>query len=104
MQKKIGNATADTGTVPVNPFAACAGRYCLPSSYSQHNHFRQTPGSANIHLYYLRKANSTYDRSKEDALKKSFLPKLSVYGTAFARGSGFEDQWHNQNLGWHESQ
>jgi outer membrane protein TolC len=32
-----------------------------------------------------------YDRSKEDVLKKSFLPKLSVYGTAFARGSGFED-------------
>jgi outer membrane protein len=32
-----------------------------------------------------------YDRSKEDVLKKSFLPKLSLYGTAFARGSGFEN-------------
>jgi len=31
-----------------------------------------------------------YDRSKEYFLKKSTLPILSVWGTAFARGSGFE--------------
>jgi len=31
-----------------------------------------------------------YDRSKEDVLKKSYLPKLSLWGTAFGRGSGFE--------------
>jgi outer membrane protein TolC len=29
-------------------------------------------------------------QSKEQLLKKSFLPKLSVWGTGFARGSGFE--------------
>jgi outer membrane protein TolC len=29
-------------------------------------------------------------QSKEQLLKKSFLPKLSLWGTAFARGSGFE--------------
>jgi outer membrane protein len=28
--------------------------------------------------------------SREDLLKKSFLPKLNIWGTAFARGSGFE--------------
>jgi hypothetical protein len=32
-----------------------------------------------------------YDKSKEDVLKKSFLPKLSVWGTAFGRGTGFEN-------------
>lgn len=34
---------------------------------------------------------SFYDlsKSKERALKKSFLPKLNVWGTTFARGSGF---------------
>src|SRR5258707_10150422 len=32
-----------------------------------------------------------YNRSKEDILKKSYLPKLSLWGTAFGRGSGFED-------------
>jgi outer membrane protein len=31
-----------------------------------------------------------FDRSKEEVLKKSYLPKLSVWGTAFGRGSGFE--------------
>lgn len=29
-------------------------------------------------------------KSKEDVLKKSFLPKLNVWGTTFARGSGFQ--------------
>jgi outer membrane protein len=28
--------------------------------------------------------------SKESALKKSYLPKLNIWGTTFARGSGFE--------------
>ena len=31
-----------------------------------------------------------FNRSKEESLKKSNLPKLSLWGTAFARGSGFE--------------
>ncbi|HET7000102.1 MAG TPA: TolC family protein, partial [Puia sp.] len=31
-----------------------------------------------------------FDKSKEDVLKKSYLPKLTVWGTAFGRGSGFE--------------
>ncbi len=31
-----------------------------------------------------------FNKSKELLLKKSYLPKLNVWGTAFARGSGFE--------------
>jgi outer membrane protein len=31
-----------------------------------------------------------FNRSKEDLLKKSYLPRLTFWGTAFARGSGFE--------------
>jgi outer membrane protein len=31
-----------------------------------------------------------FERSKEELLKKSYLPKLLLWGTAFGRGSGFE--------------
>lgn len=31
------------------------------------------------------------NNAKETALKKSYLPKLNVWGTAFARGSGFQN-------------
>jgi len=38
----------------------------------------------------LAQSEFAVSQSKEQYLKKSFLPKLSVWGTAFARGSGFE--------------
>ncbi len=34
-------------------------------------------------------------KSKEQLLKKSYLPKLNIWGTSFARGSGFEN---NQSI------
>ena len=48
-------------------------------------------GSANHPSVLYAQSQLAYDRSKEDVLKKSCLPKLSVWGTAFARGSGFEN-------------
>jgi len=40
----------------------------------------------------IKYAQSQYDlsRSKELYIKKSYLPKLTVWGTGFARGSGFQ--------------
>lgn len=40
----------------------------------------------------IQYAQSQFDfsRSKEQVLKKSYLPKLSIWGTGFARGSGFQ--------------
>ena len=41
---------------------------------------------------FIQFAQSEFEssRSKEQVLKKSYLPKLTVWGTAFARGSGYE--------------
>jgi outer membrane protein len=36
------------------------------------------------------KSQLLVSQSRESALKKSFLPKLNVWGTGFARGSGFQ--------------
>jgi outer membrane protein len=44
---------------------------------------------ANHPLVVLALGEFAVSQSKEQLLKKSFLPKLSVWGTAFARGSGF---------------
>ena len=41
-------------------------------------------------LIALAQNEFAVSQSKEHLLKKSFLPKLSVWGTGFARGSGFE--------------
>ena len=45
---------------------------------------------ANHPLVMAAQSEFAVSRSKEELLKKSYLPKLSVWGTAFARGSGFE--------------
>jgi len=47
-------------------------------------------GFANHPAVQYAESQLAYDRSREDILKKSYLPKLSVWGTAFGRGSGFE--------------
>jgi outer membrane protein len=41
---------------------------------------------------FIQSAQSQFDfnKSKEQLLKKSYLPRLSVWGTGFARGSGFQ--------------
>ena len=41
-------------------------------------------------LVVLAYSEFAVSQSKEQLLRKSFLPKLSVWGTAFARGSGFD--------------
>jgi outer membrane protein len=45
---------------------------------------------ANHPAVQFAESQLAYDRSREDILKKSYLPRLSVWGTAFGRGSGFE--------------
>jgi outer membrane protein TolC len=45
---------------------------------------------ANAPVIRFSQGQLALSQSKETLLKKSYLPKLSVWGTGFARGSGFE--------------
>jgi outer membrane protein len=47
-------------------------------------------GFSNHPLILYSKSLVELNRSRETLLKKSFLPKLTVWGAAFARGSGFQ--------------
>lgn len=42
-------------------------------------------------LIQLAQSELSLNQSKEKLLKRSYLPKLTVWGTGFARGSGFEN-------------
>lgn len=48
-----------------------------------------TSYSSNPMIRY-RQTEVEYNLTRETLLRKSFLPKLTVWGTAFARGSGFD--------------
>ncbi|AEW01094.1 outer membrane efflux protein [Niastella koreensis GR20-10] len=45
---------------------------------------------SNVPVIKLGQSQVLLSESKERLLKKSYLPKLSVWGTGFARGSGFQ--------------
>lgn len=67
--------TAFLDRLPVNTALVNAG---ADSSFAGHP------------LIALAQNEFAVSQSKEQLLKKSFLPKLSVWGTGFVRGSGFE--------------
>jgi outer membrane protein len=50
---------------------------------------------ANHPLIQYSQSQFDLSKSKEQLLKKSYLPKLNIWGTGFARGSGFEN---NQSI------
>ncbi len=56
----------------------------LPSSLTETD-----TSFANHPLIQYAQSQVSLNNSKESVLKKSYLPKLNVWGTAFARGSGF---------------
>ena len=67
----------------------------VPADTSFLHHLPTTPipldsGFANHPAVQYAESQLAYDRSREDVLKKSYLPRLTVWGTASGRGSGFE--------------
>jgi len=76
-----------TDALPVPVDTAFLGR--LPVAKGEPSQGKDSLFAAHP-LVVLAQSQYAVSQSKEQLLKKSFLPKLSIWGTAFARGSGFE--------------